>query len=188
MSRQTYNGKTNHMWNQFNDFYNENLKSLYQFVFFRVDCNSAEAEDLVSQVFMKAMKSFTESPEKIELSKAWIYTIARNTITDYYRYNSRRQNESIEEAHEMIATDDMTPSEDLVQTDLQQKVREFINELSPQKAEVVTLRFINGFNHQEIADLLKTTPGAVRVRLCTALKELKRRVENNVAIKELFYG
>ena len=81
----------------------ENIQSLYlpisQFVKKRI--NSIEdAEDLTQEVFLRLSKSDTGN---IKSLKSWLYTIASNVITDYYR---KRKLQTEEYNDEYLSTEE----------------------------------------------------------------------------------
>src|SRR5688572_21571729 len=57
--------------------------------------NHEDAEDIVQNVFMKVAGSVGDLNRKEKL-QSWIYTIARNSIIDYYRSNANKKNLMIE--------------------------------------------------------------------------------------------
>jgi RNA polymerase sigma-70 factor, ECF subfamily len=58
--------------------------------------NKSDAEDILQEVFIKIAKSINTLSDEQKL-KSWIFTITRNTITDYYRNNAGNSNISITE-------------------------------------------------------------------------------------------
>lgn len=73
----------------FASLYNANIKKIYDFIFFKT-LSKELSEDLVSQVFLKALKNIGRF--KSDNFSAWLYTIARHTIVDYYRSNRETKN------------------------------------------------------------------------------------------------
>ncbi len=69
---------------EFEKFYNNHLDKVYRFVFFRCNGNRELTEDLVSEIFMKALEHFDSYDEKVSKS-AWIMTITRNHLANYWR-------------------------------------------------------------------------------------------------------
>src|SRR6476646_8571092 len=63
--------------------YDKYVEQIYKFIFFKVG-NREDAEDITSQVFIKAASMLdTEQDERAKL--AWLYQVARTTITDHWR-------------------------------------------------------------------------------------------------------
>src|SRR5688572_14127181 len=60
---------------------------IYRFLYSRLG-NQEEAEDLTSEVFLKAVRQL--EPQRDEASvQAWLYQVARTTLADYWRRRSR---------------------------------------------------------------------------------------------------
>src|SRR5204862_3184129 len=69
-------------------FSQEHLHLIYRYVYSYVR-NQQEAEDLTSQIFLKAVCHL--DPERsLHHQRAWLFRVARTTITDYWRAHSRR--------------------------------------------------------------------------------------------------
>ena len=68
----------------FEKFYEANVDRIYRYVFFRVGQNQEIAQDLTSEIFIKALNAFERYDEKVSRS-SWIYTIAHNHLANYYR-------------------------------------------------------------------------------------------------------
>src|SRR3990170_3288855 len=68
----------------FETFYRANVDRIYRYLFFRVGGNREVAEDLVSDVFMKALEHFETYDPAISKS-AWIYRIAHNRLVNHFR-------------------------------------------------------------------------------------------------------
>lgn len=79
----------------FQSFYRENLGPIYRFVYSKVR-NREEAEDLISQIFIKAVRNIdrAQNPQSI---RSWLFQVARTTIADYWRTYYRRATSSLDE-------------------------------------------------------------------------------------------
>src|SRR5947209_14761243 len=72
---------------EFQTFYQENLGLIYRFVYSKVG-NREEAEDLTSQIFMKAVRGVDTERGALSMQK-WLFQVARTTIADYWRGHYR---------------------------------------------------------------------------------------------------
>ena len=104
--------------------------------------NHHDAEDLVSQVFEKVYgKIHTFDESKASLS-TWIYTITRNTVTDYYR--NRRIHTSYDEVYELPA-----PEKD---RDMLDTLADALMILKERERDLIMLHYYMGLTLKEVAD------------------------------------
>ena len=104
--------------------------------------NHHDAEDLVSQVFEKVYgKIHTFDESKASLS-TWIYTITRNTVTDYYR--TRRIHTSNDEVYELPA-----PEKD---QDMLDTLADALMILKERERDLILLHYYKGLTLKEVAD------------------------------------
>ena len=74
----------------FGGLYEEYLPRVFQYMNYRIE-DRAIAEDLTSDIFNKALSGFAKYDSGKAAFSTWIYSIARNTLIDYYRGRSREQ-------------------------------------------------------------------------------------------------
>ena len=152
--------------NSYIDYYNKYKDKIYTYLWYRSGYNSQIAEDLTSDVFLKALKSFDSfDPEKS--FQAWIYAIAKNHLINYYTKSGREVPlDEAEKAHYCM-------EENFDNKDELEKIIIKINELKNYHKEVLLLRFVDGLSNVEIAEMINKDEGAVRTQISRALKELR---------------
>ena len=69
--------------------------------------------------------------------------------------------------------DELTVDEQIAREERIRQLRSALNHLDPDKKEVLILSRYQGLKYYEIADLLKTTEGAVKIKIFRALNDLK---------------
>jgi RNA polymerase sigma-70 factor, ECF subfamily len=129
--------------------------------------NRAAAENATSVVFERALKAF---PRFTTGSfRAWLFTIARNAITDVHRADRGDQNLSA--AWEVI---DDRPGPEEISADLADGIwiRNLLNHLSPDQRQIVELR-LAGLTDVEIAQVLGRSHGSIRTAQYRALRKLR---------------
>lgn len=144
---------------------------LYGF-FVRLTNQPSASEDLVQVVFYRILKYRHTYRDEGKFS-AWIYHLARKVAADHFRKH----------AHAPAATDpldlhehpDAAPAPDAraATTDDLELLRVAIARLPLEHREVLVLSRLQSVEHREIARLLDTSVGAVKVRVHRALKELR---------------
>lgn len=141
----------------------ELYKPLFSYVKKRIN-NREDAEDLTQEVFYKLSKSNLDSVNSIQ---NWIYVIAKNTITDYYR----KKKNYTEDIAELYSSLDET-IEDKV-NELSKCVIPFIKDLPEEYRFLVTLSEIEGVSQKEIAEKLNMNYVTVRSKIQRGRKKLK---------------
>ena len=137
-------------------------KPLYLYIRKRIN-NSLDAEDLIQEVFLKLSKS---NIEKVDNVKNWVYSIAKNSIIDYYR-----KKKIITEDIENVVFPE-TESNDAI-IDLSNCIRPSINQLPEDYREIISLSEIEGFSQKEIAKKLNINYTTVRSKVQRGRKKLK---------------
>jgi RNA polymerase sigma-70 factor, ECF subfamily len=106
--------------------------------------------------------------------EAWLWTITRNKVVDYYRRSVRRQNVSIEWLSEPLYADDRQAPEQLIlKREEYVQLYSALQELPQLQQDVLRLRFGHGLKCDEIAPVLEKSEGAVRMILFRTLQRLR---------------
>jgi len=155
---------------KFLDNYNKYLDKIYTYVWYRVGFNKTLSEDLCSEIFLKAFKNF-ETFDQTKSFQAWIYTIAKNHILNYYRTRGR-------EVDLESALDLSSNSLQKIDVNLEsERVLKCINELDDCSKEIIILRYVDELDNKEIADILGKEVNAIRVQLSRALGKLREKIK-----------
>ena len=138
-------------------------RPLFLYVKKRIN-NLEDAEDITQEVFYKLSKSNTETVENI---KSWVYTIAKNSITDYYRKKKVITGE-LEEYH---FSEDY--NQDTAAKELSECVTSFVNGLPEDYRSLMTLSELEEVPQKEIAEKLDMNYVTVRSKVQRGRKKLK---------------
>jgi len=156
----------------FEKFYRKNIDRIYRYVFFRVNRNHAQTEDIVSEIFLKALRNF-ESYDPAISQSAWIYRIAQNHLANVYR--DQKTTESLDQI-------DVPVLEDFsVSIELEDQLRN----LSAEDRQIVTMRHLLGYPYKEIGSILGKTVGAVKMASHRALKTLIHKNKEQSYVRDL---
>lgn len=167
---------------KFEQFYHQHLDKIYRFVFFRVGGKRELAEDLTTEIFIKALEHFNKYDENKSKS-AWIFTIARNHLYNHFRDNCRVE-VSLEALDESLCIEveslgqDNTGLAEFFKRDSERELWAALNQLPEDKRRLVTLKHLYGYSYNEIARMVSLSPGAVKVAVHRAIKELAQRLKN----------
>lgn len=156
--------------------YNDELRHIeyavekYSQMLFRICysilCNKHDAEDALQETFLRYM---TKAPlfKDSEHEKAWLIKVATNISKNMARFNSRHAVENLDELRHIGISDN------------DRDVFELIMRLPAKYKIVLDLYYIEGYKANEIADIINTSPVAVRKRLQYGRKMLKLELERN---------
>jgi RNA polymerase sigma-70 factor (ECF subfamily) len=163
----------------FGALYDAYLERIYRFVYFRVE-DQQTAEDITSQVFVKAWSnldrfSFSHTPYL-----AWLYTIAHNAVIDHYR--TRKITTALDDIQLSQPDQAEAVEESIDLTAEMKRVKEALQMLTEDQQKVLSLKFIEGLSNHEIARHLGKREGAVRALQMRGLQALAKHLEEKMAI------
>src|SRR4030095_5049817 len=157
----------------FAQLYDAYIARVYRYIYFRVT-DDAAAEDLTSQVFLKAWESLDRYEMGSSPFVAWLYTIARNLVIDYYR--TKKESVPLEDVHTL--THNETPVEEVESRFDLQAMRDALQFLTDEQQQVLILKFIAGLPNENIARIMNKREGAVRALQMRALQTMAKYMEN----------
>ncbi|MCC7357228.1 sigma-70 family RNA polymerase sigma factor [Candidatus Uhrbacteria bacterium] len=161
---------------QFPDFYKNHVKQVYKFLLFRLKGNRAMAEDLTQDIFLKALNAFeTYDPEKSE--HAWILAIARNHLINTLQ--KEKEHLPLEEI-EATLRDQKTLVENIALQFEERQLIQAIQKLPPEDAMVIRMKYLEGWDYEEIALETKKTAGSLRIQAHRALKALAKLLKQKM--------
>lgn len=154
----------------FTALYDLHVAAIYRFVFFKIG-NREEAEDVVSDVFLKAWQYLTAGEDDVRNVKPFLYSIARHAVIDIYRSRAKVRELPLTESLPIADTHDVAESFD--QKQAVDKILNDIKKLKQEYQEVLFLRYVEELSLIEIAKVLGKGATNVRVLLHRAVKKLK---------------
>ncbi|MCH7532403.1 MAG: sigma-70 family RNA polymerase sigma factor [Gemmatimonadetes bacterium] len=165
----------------FGTWFREHQSAVFRYIRFRVATREA-AEDVTSDVFMKALRSFDRYDASRASPRTWLLRIARNAVTDHLRALKRRGSlhVSLDRIPDLVAN---VPSaeERVIKQERIQRLLNGSQMLGKADQDILSLRYGSGLQNAEIAEHLDISNNAVAVRLHRALKRLKDVVQDSTA-------
>lgn len=157
------------------ELFERHHRVLYRF-FLRSSGSPAVAEDLVQEVFVRLLK-YRHTFRGGEFLP-WMFRLARNAAADHF--GRQHATDPLPEDASEPASPEPLASELVVKEQEEARLRMALRSLPPDKRELLLLARFELLPYQEIARLLDTSVGAVKVRVHRALKDLRaayRRAE-----------
>ncbi|HLN31401.1 MAG TPA: RNA polymerase sigma factor [Gemmataceae bacterium] len=135
------------------------------------------AEDVVSDVFLTVASKLRTFPGQTETDfRRWLFRIATNAVNAHLR-QSRRRRELWEAAarRRQEAPDHAGAARPGWETLDWPAVYQAVLELDEREQTILTLRFFASCSHEEIAEVVDASPGAVRTALSRTLARLREK-------------
>lgn len=129
--------------------------------------NHHTAEDLCSDVFLKVYEKLDDFDETKSSLSTWIFTITRNTLTDFYRL--RRVHEEVSE--ELPAN--TTVEDDVCRNEMLEKLADALEKLDEKQRTVIVLHYYSGLTLSAVAERMELSYGYVKLLHNKALGALK---------------
>jgi RNA polymerase sigma-70 factor (ECF subfamily) len=157
----------------FAQLYDAYVERVYRYVYFRVT-DDMTAEDLTSQVFLKAWEHLDRYQQGGSPFLAWLYTIARNQVIDHYRTHKATValDDVVSVAAEGRALDDEV--QEAFNMDAMRDALQFLTE---EQQQVLILKFIADLPTKTIAKTMDLSEGAIRAVQMRALQTMAKHLD-----------
>ncbi|MBI4730168.1 MAG: sigma-70 family RNA polymerase sigma factor [Acidobacteria bacterium] len=154
--------------------YDRYVDRVFRFALYRLNGDQALAEDITSEVFLRALrkiKGFTWQERDIG---AWLLTIARNLVLDHFKSGRFRLEVLGAEGPEAAGPAD--PADEALSKVSQAALYRAISQLGTEQQEVIYWRFLQGYSVAETAAAMDKTQGAIKALQYRAVKALYKLV------------
>jgi RNA polymerase sigma-70 factor (ECF subfamily) len=146
---------------------------LYGYLRSRVGSDE-DAADLTQQVFAKAIAALPRYRRRETAFGAWLFRIARNTLTDSYR--RQRPMVSLERSPVREVPEVRESLDDrAIREEARARVQALVGNLGDREREIVLLRFVAGLTLKEIGGVVGKSESTVHRSLKSALCAMKEQ-------------
>ena len=149
---------------------------------FRIVGDRNSSEDVVQEVFLKALRNIGSFNEKSTLY-TWLYRIAVNASVDFRKKFGGKGTVSIhrfEGAENLLPSRDEAPDREPQRKEMAALLHEAMDLLSEKHRTILVLREFEGLSYEEIAQVLGCSKGTVESRLFRARGRLREKMEKYV--------
>lgn len=161
----------------FSRLYESYVQRIYDYIYFKT-YHKETAEDITSTTFMKAFGRIRQFDLKKGEFIAWLYTIAKNEICNFYR-----------KVHPLIPLDDIwdiPSSEDVVVDAVNREnfnsLRTYMEKLPADKRDILIMRIWQDLQFNEIAAILEKTEGQCKMIFYRMIDKMRQEVPVTVLI------
>lgn len=154
----------------FLDLYDQYFGDVYRYIYFKTG-NKWDADDLVSETFRKAFEKYRSLRGN---PKAWLMTIARNTMADFYRKRKGLVQENTELDRHAYA---YSFEEVLGREDEMICLQRALRILSEDELELINLKYFSELTHRQIGEVLNKSTAAVKMKSMRIMRQVRESVK-----------
>jgi RNA polymerase sigma factor (sigma-70 family) len=151
---------------------NKVYRKCYSFVY-----SQEKAEDLTHDIFLKLVVKIGTYKESSKFS-TWLYSITYNYCMDQIRVNKKKTEVALQDNYDMSEEEDDSELMDFHGTELNKSLKQ----LPSEERMLLQMKYQEDFSIKEIADTLKISESAVKMRLMRSKEKLKRLYLENIAV------
>lgn len=139
-------------------------------LFLQRSTSPEDTDDLLQETFIKVYVNLHRYSPEYTFGQ-WVYTIARNTHIDFER--RRQEDISIDAKFSApVVASTPSPEESLINLQQRSQIERCIGQLPEQYRRLFTMRFLEDFSYEEIADKLQLPMGTVKTQIHRARERM----------------
>lgn len=156
----------------FDTLVQQHQKDLFRLAY-RMTGNAEDAKDLSQEAFVRAYRGLGTFDGRSRLS-TWLYRITVNLCISHLRQRRPSDGGEIPETHADLSA---KPLDELEEREVYRAVGDAVAQLPPQQQAALLLRVHHGLPYREIAEILETAEGTVRVNYFHAVAKLRAQLK-----------
>ena len=134
----------------------------------------SDAEDVAQDVFVKIYRQLDSFRGQSKFS-TWLYRVSINLAIDHQRRQARHQADDLDKHPEPVSGHNAEQAQH--QQELAVRVESAVAQLDPRLQLIIRLFYWQGFKTREIAEVLATPEGTIKVYLLRARKILAGKLQ-----------
>lgn len=164
----------------FEHLYDKYFLQIFKYIMLRVNDRDI-AEEICSNVFYKAMDKIHLFKWKSIPFSSWLYRIASNEISNYFR--KEKKNKKLVDA--LIVEKDDCHYDDYEEYFDFKFIHQYIKKLPEKDQQVIVLRYFEKLSFESISQIMNKKENYVRVILHRALRKLEKIIPKEV-LKDVY--
>jgi len=145
--------------------------------------NQDDAIELAQETFVRAYENLSKFESRSSFS-TWLYRIAANLAIDFWRREGRHvvlHGEDADDEIRRLPTSQGDSFKEVSRIELSARLKQALEELTPEHRAVILLREVEGMSYDEISDVLQCPRGTVMSRLHYARTRLRNILKDVAA-------
>lgn len=161
----------------FGQLYQRYVERIYNYIYYRTS-SVEDAEDLTARTFQRAMIHMPTYQDKGVPFQAWLYRIARNLVSNWYRDNGRKQTVALDDVIHMQVGDDDSPEQLIQMIERENSLIDIIKLMPPERQDVLVYKFLHRLSNAEIGEIMGKSEGAIKSLYHRTLLSLREMLLN----------
>ncbi len=161
---------------KFNVLYDKYYHVIFVFIHRRTFDEQLTA-DLSSQVFLKAMLNLKKYEYRGLPFSAWLYRIASNEVSEFYRKHKKQRVVSLETQHLANLGEEVDESEVELKHGM---LMELLEQLSPHEMQMIELRYFEKRPFKEVATILNVTENNAKIKVHRLIGKMKKLMKDKI--------
>lgn len=141
----------------------------------RMDRASVSADDVAQEVCLAVLTALPGYRVQGRPFLAFVYGIASHKVIDAHRAAGRNRSDSVADVPDSAEVAD-GPEQRALRVELSERMARLLDQLPDKQREIIVLRVVVGLSAEETAEVVGSTPGAVRVAQHRALARLRKNM------------
>lgn len=159
----------------FGVLYERYVDGIYNYIFYRTG-SRYDAEDLTARTFHRALANIDSYADYGAPFSAWLYRIAHNLVANWHRDRSRRQVIPLDKL--ALASERRDGPDHLAEArEEEEALREAIGRLSPERQQLLILKFAEGMSNAQIGQIMGRSEGAIKSLYHRTLVALRKDLQ-----------
>ena len=159
---------------EFRDIWDRYYRRLYIYLKTSFKVAEMDIEDYLQEIFYKIYHGLHRYDSRRSLS-VWVYSIARYHMIDVKRKQQRTPH-IVAAPESAIKSPYSEPDTEMVRSELEATIRDFIVGLNPEDSQIAFLRHFEGMKYREINETTGMPIGTLKFRIFTIRKQLSRHL------------
>ena len=152
--------------------YKKYYDNVYNYICFRIN-NHFDAEELASSSFENAIRRFHTYKPEVAPIEAWLISIAKNVVHDYFRSKKRKTFIPLDDIMELVSLD-RQPEEVVVFDEGNKALIKAMARLKSTERQILSMKFATGLKNHEIAQVMNISDSYVGTIIHRSVKKLKK--------------
>ena len=161
----------------FGELYSRHVRRIYNYIYYRTG-DYQDAEDLTARVFQRALNHVGSFEDQGVPFSAWLYRIAHNLVANWHRDRSRRPLVPLDD-HVVETGTSTHPEAVAVAEEENEMLLAMVRNLSPDRQQLLILKFVERLSNAEIGEIMGRTEGAIKSLYHRTLNSLRDEVKRS---------